>query len=173
VWNLCFCRAHFAEAEAAALQEILEDDERQLELLAGLENERHHTNPILARFLEDAPSITEMRSRHEGGHQEALREAYKIVEGRIDPVTLAFDYESEYAKLGPVDWWWETHWLLTRFMRLAQERGYSELIKMLEPVRERACAQVVLAEEDCERRQATVRRAKGAAEAIAAEPDGG
>jgi hypothetical protein len=66
VWNLCFCRAHFAEAEAAALQEILEDDERQLELLAGLENERHHTNPILARFLEDAPSITEMRSRHGG-----------------------------------------------------------------------------------------------------------
>jgi hypothetical protein len=44
------------------------------------------------------------------------------------------------------------HWLLTRFMRLSQERGASELIKMLEPLRERACAQVVLAEDDQERR---------------------
>jgi hypothetical protein len=67
VWNLCFCRAHFAEAEAAALQEILEDAERALELFASMENQRHLTNPVLARFLEgeSTPSIAEMRSRYE------------------------------------------------------------------------------------------------------------
>src|SRR3954452_18615350 len=46
VWNLCFCRAHFVDAEAAALGEIYEDAERALGLFAGMENERHHTNRV-------------------------------------------------------------------------------------------------------------------------------
>jgi hypothetical protein len=88
----------------------------------------------------------------ETGHREALRATYPPLEGRTDPDTLAFDYDDDYAYTCPADWWWEMHWLLTRFMRLSQERGASELIKMLEPLRERACAQVVLAEDDQERR---------------------
>ena len=32
--------------------------------------------------------------------------------------------------------WWETHWLLCKFRRHAQERGLPELIRMLEPLRE-------------------------------------
>jgi hypothetical protein len=75
----------------------------------------------------------------------------------------------------PVDYWTESHWLLCKFMRQATEQGVSELIQMLEPLRERACAQILLAEEDLERRWAALRRAKRAAEAAAsvAEHDGG
>jgi hypothetical protein len=171
VWNLCFCRAHFAEAEAAALEEIYEDAERALELLASLENERHLTNRVLACLLEERSgecldtATTKMRRRHEGDHKEALRQTFPIVEGRIDPDTLAFDYERDYAEICPVDWWWESHWLLTRFMRLSQERGCSELIKMLEPLRERAAAQILQAERDLEERWTAPRRAKRAEEA--------
>jgi hypothetical protein len=150
VWNLTFCRIHFAEAEASAIAVILEDAEHQLNLLAGIQSERLNTNPVLAHLLEGSPDddpstppVTKMRGRHESGHKEALREAYPIVEGRIDPDTLAFHYESDYAEICPVDWWWESHWLLTRFMRLAEERRASELIKMLEPLRERAAAQIL------------------------------
>jgi len=174
VWNLSFCRAHFAEAEAAACEEILEDAERAVELLAEMENGGHLTNPVLAGFL-DRGSIAKMRSNHGSVHKEALREAYPITwAGTIDPDTLAYDYESERAEAGPVDWWWEMHWLLCKFMRQALERGAIELIKMLEPLRERACAQVVLAEEDYERRWAAPRRAKHAGEAaVVVEHDGG
>src|SRR4051812_12490182 len=52
VWNLCFCRVHFAEAEAAACEEMLEDAERAVELLAEMENGCHLTNPVLAGFLD-------------------------------------------------------------------------------------------------------------------------
>jgi hypothetical protein len=55
--------------------------------------------------------------------------------------------------------------LASLFMRQTQERGVSELIKMLEPLRERAAAQVVvLAEDDYERRWVAPRRAKREAE---------
>src|SRR4051812_237657 len=102
--------------------------------------------------------------RYDSGHQEALRAAYPPLEGHTDPDTLAFDYEDDCAGT-PVDWWWESHWLLCKFMRQTQERGVSELIKMLEPLRERAAAQVVfLAEDDYERRWVAPRRAKREAE---------
>src|SRR4051794_26355752 len=106
VWELPFCAVHGAEAEAGALQEIFEDAEKALRGSADMENERHHTNRVLARFLEDGllstPSVAGMRSRYDDVHQEALRKAYKAVEGRIDPDILAFDYEDDCVGT-PVD----------------------------------------------------------------------
>lgn len=49
---------------------------------------------------------------------EALR-AYPLLEGRTDPITLSFDYETEYGGDGPVDWWADARYLLCRFMREA------------------------------------------------------
>jgi hypothetical protein len=125
-----------------------------------MENSGLSTNPVLARVLEHdgASPLGEVRARHAHDHREALPEAYPIVEGRIDPDILAFDYKDTCAGT-PVEWWYEYHWLLTRFMRLAQERGASELIKMLEPLRERAAAQILQADRDLEERWVAPRRA--------------
>ncbi len=60
---------------------------------------------------------------------------------------------------GPVDWWTDARYLLCRFMREAQGKGLSDLVRELEPLRERACAQLVQAEDDYDRRYVAPHRA--------------
>lgn len=170
VWNLPFCEVHGAEAEAAALVEITEDAEIGLDDLRGSGNGHPGSNAILLRALEEAgkPNTT-ARSGYERDHQETLYLAYPLVEGRADPTVTTFDYDSEYAGDGPVEWWAETRYLLCRFMREAQGTGLVALVEELEPLRERASAQLVQAEADYERRWVAPRRAEREREASPAQ----
>lgn len=165
VWNLPFCARHGAEAKAGALEELAEDAENGLGALADVERARHATNRALLRVLERAeiPGLATRDLARE--HDQALREAYPPLEGHVDPGTLAYDYDESGA--GPNDWWRETRWLLCKFMRQAHDRYLPELVEMLEPLRERAAAQQVHAEDDFERRFLVPRRRKRAEEKAA------
>ena len=161
VWNLPFCEVHAVEAEAAALEEIGDDTQMQLEALLSAENARSGSNRLLLHTLEQAQALAnKSRTGHTRDQDEALRAAYPPLEGRIDPDILAFDYEAHYEGDGPVDWWTDAQYLLCRFMREAQGKGLPELVRELEPLRERASAQLVQAEDDYDRRYVTPRRAK-------------
>jgi hypothetical protein len=142
VWELAFCEVHGAEAEAAALAEITEDAEIELQALRGAENSR--LDP-------------------ERDHEKALLLAYPLIEGRADPTVTNFNYEAKYSGDrpvdGPVDWWAETRYLLCQFMREANGQGLPELVRELEALRERASAQLVQAEDDYERRYVAPYRA--------------
>ncbi len=159
VWNLPFCEVHGREAEAAALEELAEDAEMALQGLEDAEKERAESNPAVVRALRDVQvTVTAASDGYEHTQDEALRTAYPSIEGRIAPDTLAFDYEAEYSGDGPVDWWADTRYLLCRFMREAQGKGLPELVRELEPLRERASAQRVQAEDDLEGRWITPKR---------------
>ncbi len=159
VWNLSFCEVHGAEAEAAALAELTEDAEIEMQALRGAENGRPGSNLVSLRALEEAGTLNSAaRSGCEKDHQKALYLAYPLIEGRADPTVTTFDYDSEYSGDGPVEWWADTRYLLCRFMREAQGEGLPELVRELEPLRERASAQLVQAEADYERRWITPQR---------------
>ncbi len=163
VWNLPFCEVHGREAEAAALEELAEDAEMALQGLEDAEKGRANPNPVVVRALRNVQvPVTDARSGYSHNQDEALRTAYPIIEGRANPDTLAFDYEAEYSGDepgdGPVDWWADTRYLLCRFMREAQGKGLPELVRELEPLRERASAQLVQAEDDLDRRWITLKR---------------
>jgi hypothetical protein len=152
VWSLAFCELHGAEAEESAYDEIMEDTEMALESIIATEKDRFHSNDLLVRALE----WTEIPGRGVGATRSrvnAIREAFPPVEGRIDPDILAYDYgdPSDDEPGGfdnPHDWWNDAHWLMTKAMRLAHNKGLAALLKDLELVRERAAAQVMQAEED-------------------------
>lgn len=156
VWTLSFCELHGREAELSAVEEFVEDVETELEVLIDAEKARPQPNLALVRALEWA----EVPGRGGGAvehHTEALRVAYPPVEGRIHPDTLIYDYGDPTGDElrdgdGPHDWWNEAHWVATRAMRMAHDRGLAGLLKDLEYVRERAAAQIVQAEEDLKRR---------------------
>lgn len=161
VWELPFCGVHGAEAEAAALAELTEDAEIELDAIRGAEDQRPGSNPVVLDILEEvAGPNSRARAGHERDHDNALRAAYPPLEGRADPTVTSFDYETEYSGAGPVEWWAETRYLLCRFLREAHDaKGLSDLVGMLEPLRERASTQLVHAEDDYERRYVTPRRA--------------
>jgi hypothetical protein len=71
--ELAFCEVHGYEAEAAALAEITEDAEMELQALRGSEDARSGSNPLLLRALEevDTPN-SDARSGHERDHDKAL-----------------------------------------------------------------------------------------------------
>lgn len=153
VWSLPFCEVHGQEAEAAALEEISDDTQMQLEALLSAENARSGSNQLLLHTLGQAETLaSEVRVEHFREQDEALRAAYPPLEGHIDSDTLAFDYWQDYACDGPVDWWSEARYLMSRFMRQSHERGLPELVRGLEFLRERACAQLVQAQDDYDRR---------------------
>jgi hypothetical protein len=157
VWSLPFCERHGAEAKTAALEELTEDAELELQILSDAEHHRHLSNKALTSFLEAASPDVGSLADHVEAHRETVRRAYPPIEGRTDPETLAHDYDGSGD--GPPDWWTEARWLLCKFMRQAHERHSPELVAMLEPLRERAAAQQVLAEDDQERRWLAPRRA--------------
>ncbi len=160
VWELPFCEVHGAEAEAAAREELSEDVEMTLQGLAGAEKARPESNRVLVHVLKQAGTpANDAHAGHTRDHDEALYLAYPLIEDRADQTVTSFDYEAEYSGDGPMDWWAETRYLLCRFMREAQGKGFSELVRELEPLRERASAQLVQAEDDYERRYVTPHRA--------------
>ncbi len=166
VWNLVFCELHGVEAEVAALEELAEDAEMALQGLEDAEKGRSAPNPVVVRALKD---VQVAASGDRAGHTRdpedaALRAAYPPIEGRADATVTSFDYEAEYEGDGPVDWWAASRYLLCRFMREAQAKGLSELVCVLEPLRERACAQLVQAEDHYDRRYVTPHRARREAE---------
>lgn len=152
VYSLTFCQRHSAEATTGALAELAEDVEKELDILAEGQLQRHLPNRALARLLTAAEPDFGPHIDHDRAHDAALREAYPPLEGRTDPDTLAHDWDE--PAITPVDWWHEAHWLLCRFMRQAHERSLPHLVEDLEPLRERAAAQILLAEEAAERRHA-------------------
>jgi hypothetical protein len=160
VWSLPFCEMHGREAELAAKAEIEVTVGRELQVLADTEFERFDTNHYVLEVLKAAKAPYEVdRSIHEA----AMLRAYPPdeLEANTDADTRTFDYGRDYATGeagdGPVDWWADACYLLHRFMREAAGRGV--LTDELEYLRERATAQLVLAERDCERRYAEPRRA--------------
>ncbi len=161
VWEIAFCEVHGAEAEAAAREELAEDVEMALQGFEDSEKARSASNSIVVRALEDAqvPASGGLRYKHTRDHEKALYLAYPLTEGRADQTVTSFDYETEYSGDGPVDWWADTRFLLCRFMREANSRGLPELVLELEPLRERASAQLVQSEDDYERRYVAPRRA--------------
>ncbi len=76
---------------------------------------------------------------------EAITAAYPPAKGRVHPDTLLYGYGDPNSDEpgdgdGPADWWNEAHWVMTKAMRAAHERGLAGLLKDLEYVRERAAA---------------------------------
>ena len=69
VWSLPFYELHGAEAEAAVLDEITEDLEKELEILADAKQQRHLPNRVLVRALEQiaTPAISLTTRRIAGG----------------------------------------------------------------------------------------------------------
>lgn len=138
VWGLPFCELHGAEAEAAAFEDLTEELDSVLGMLARTERERL-SNPVLVELLDRARTVNGTaggRLENTRANDEALARAYPAIEGSIDPDTLAFDYDARPGS-GPVDWWSERRWLLWRFMREARLYGLSGLVRELEPLRER------------------------------------
>jgi hypothetical protein len=77
VWELPFCEVHGAEAEAAALSDLIVDAERELEMLACTEEGRLVSNPAVIHALNQvaAPGRGEAAG-YERTHKEALYAAY-------------------------------------------------------------------------------------------------
>lgn len=164
VWSLPFCARHGAEAKAGALEELAEDAENVLGTLVEAERARHATNLDLVRVLERA-EIPGLALRDLGQtHDQALREAYPPLIGRVDSETTRYEYDWEGP--GPYDWWTQTRGLLCKFMRQAHDGHHPELVEMLEPLRERAAAQQVHAEDDYERRFLAPERRKREEKAV-------
>ena len=93
--------------------------------------------------------------------EAAMREAYPPEElaEHIDLDILAYGYERDFMiGDGPYDWWCEARLMVLRFMREAFERGSVALLCDLEPMRERATVQQLLADRDLERRWVAPRR---------------
>lgn len=159
VWSLPFCELHGREAELAAKAEIEVTLGRELQVLADTEFERFNTNFHVLEALKAAKAPYEVEWSI---HEAAMLRAYPPDElaEHTDRDTLTFRYGRDYATGeagdGPVDWWADACYLLRRFMREAAGRGV--LTDELEYLRERATAQLVLAERDYERRYAEPRR---------------
>jgi hypothetical protein len=155
VWALPFCEAHWREEELAAKAEIEETTNQEMQILADAESGRFTTNRYVLEVLKAARSPYEVDPSI---HEAAMLNAYppEEPEANTEAITLSFAYEHDEPGDGPVDWWSEAAFLLTRFMREADERGV--LTGKLEYLRERATAQLVLAERDYERRYAEPRR---------------
>ncbi len=162
VWCQPFCKVHVREAELAAREEISETVENEISTMIGAEKGRFDTNWHLVQTLgrADIPYLPSSVEDVEA-YDEAALEAYppEALEGNIDADTLRFDYDREDACDGPFDWWSDAQNLLCRFMRQAADKGLSGLLDDLEPLRERATVQMILAERDLERRYAAPRRA--------------
>ena len=159
VWALPFCRAHGEEAAQAAKIEVHEDAGRELgALLTNTDGERFVQNPLLRKALGkiEIPGGDDTS----GEHEEAIAAAYAPDDSLLDSETLAFDYADEDRTLIPYDWWCEARELVVKWMREAHEAGQSPLLDALEPIRERASVQQVLAARDLERRWAAPRRAE-------------
>ncbi len=149
VWSLPFCKVHAREAELAAMEEVSEMVENELSTLIGAEKQRFDTTWDLVQALgsADVPYLGSSVEDLEA-YDAAVLEAYppEDLERNTDADTLAFDYERECPGDCPVDWWSEAHNLLCRFMRQAADRGLAVLLDDLEPLRERAIVQRVLAQ---------------------------
>lgn len=159
VWALPFCKAHGLEAAQAARMEVHDEAERELgALLANFDGGRLVRNPLLREALGKL-EIPDDGDTY-GEHEEAIVAAYAPDDSLLDPDTLAFDYADEDRTLIPYDWWCEARELVVKWMREAHEVGQSPLLDALEPIRERASVQQVLAARDLERRWAAPRRAE-------------
>ena len=157
VWSIPFCEAHGLEAECAADQEIGETVGRELDAISEAETQRWPNNKHLLKALGPVGLVPYYD--HEE-HERLMHEAYPSATCRIDPETVAFDYDGDYAGDGPVDWWSASRELIVRYVREADELGLSSLRDDLELIRERATAQQMLAIEDYERRYGVPLRAE-------------
>lgn len=150
VWALPFCELHGLEANALALEELYHD--------AGDELERWqnpHAQPLnseVQMIVRSGVKWTSKRWEHHHERAERLvQEAYPVIDERVAPETTGWDPYSLDDE-APVDRWSETRFLLARFMREAFSEYAYTVIEDLEPMRERACAQLVAAEADSERK---------------------
>ena len=161
-WDLPLCERHWREAEMAAREELVRAVGNELEALAFAEGNRAEGNRAGAAALGGAgcPSLDWTREDSDR-YEEALAGAFPLegLEGLTDPETLRFDYDHRYEGDGPVEWWTDERLLLLRFMRQASGEGLPRLVADLERLRERATAQLALAERDYERRWVARRKA--------------
>ena len=156
VWGLSFCEAHGNEAHIAARLEAYEDAEKVLDrLTSSVEGEHAVRNPLVYGALK---GIVSPPNGFDLNHDEAIRAAYVLRESDTDPDTLAYDYDVDPGG-GPYDWWNEACEMVVGFMREAYEAGQPHLLASLEPIREHATVQQVLAYEDMNRRWVAPRRA--------------
>lgn len=146
VWALPFCGRHGEEAEAAALSELCEDARRGVEAIVEGERERWRRNSALLHLLRR--TAREAQAEEEAtaaDHEEAMQRAYgpDLDPARTHRETL--DYTPDAPEIGdPVLWWSETRRALCKAMREAYEGGLT-LAADLEPLREQATAQELLA----------------------------
>lgn len=158
LWAMPFCPRHGEEAKLAALEELIGTVDQEFQVLYQAESNRHYGDQIVMSVLKAAPEHS-LTLTDGDAYEAAARAAYPPEElaGNIDADTLAFDY-NDYGMSVPPDWWHDELTLLCRFMRQAYTQG-GLLAKHLEPLRERAAVQRLLADRDFKRRYAAPMRA--------------
>ncbi len=145
VWALSFCERHGEEAEFAAMAELWEDARRGAKAMLEGARERWRRNSALLYLLRQAADDAQRHEEaHAADHEDTMERAYGDADSaRTHRDTLAYDPDA--GEIGdPVMWWSETRRAICRAMREAHEGGLP-LAADLEPLREQATAQEVLA----------------------------
>ena len=145
VWNIAFCAVHKAEAGAAAVTELWEDAHAEARAALEAARPRWRSNGALLVLLRAAEDEAQARAEAAAAtHELAAVAAYgDAPPGLTAPSTLR--YNGAPTSGTPVSWWRETRVMALRFMREAHDSGLPDLVERLEPVREEATVQELLA----------------------------
>lgn len=145
VWELNFCDFHGEEAEAAALAEMWENAREEISSSVRAARPRWRRNGALLSALR--ASEDDARGREESSqndHEPLMERVYGDADAsHTDRETLAYNGDAFAGT--PAEWWSETRRALCRSMREAHEGGLPALLHALEPLREWATVQGVLA----------------------------
>lgn len=152
VWGLPFCESHGLEANALALEELYHDAGDVLDCLQY--PSAVSLNSEIQMIVRSGINWTQKRSqRHSERADRLVREAYPVLEERVDPRTTSWDPHSDAFLIeAPVDRCAQERFLLARFMREAFIEYAYTIMEHLEPLREQACAQYAAADADSERK---------------------
>lgn len=152
VWDVAFCPLHGLEAETAAAREMWEAAHEAsrgaVEAARPLWRRNGALLAVLRAAADEAGAKVEA-ARY--AHEAALDAVYGDAEvgyadeAHEDEGTRRFDYRGDLTSGSPVEWWGESRTNALRAMREACEDGLPDLVQLLEPVREYATVQEVLA----------------------------
>ncbi len=147
VVGLPFCETHAPEANAGILAQLYHDS---MDEFARLDNEQAMPwQPEVLRVVREGYERTlETHIRYAHAKDRLVREAYPLIRERVDRETL--DWEPGSLGDSPVDRWGEEYWEVCTLMLRAYGGLARGLVRELEPLRERAAAQLSYALVVCE-----------------------
>ncbi len=139
VYRLPFCEIHGLEANAGALAQLYHD---AMDEFDRLDNQQAlPLQPEVVQVIREASERSlETHIRYAREKDRLVGEVYPLIRERVDQETL--DWEPGSLGESPVDRWAAEYWEVATLMLQTTGRLAPSLVRDLEPLRERAAAQL-------------------------------